>query len=118
MDVQESALFLRDCLHKGLYCGRKGKRYAMEVVTTAEKLLPDDLEDIKDNLGKAQNQQDSDRDKKQKATLKIFRPEEDQGYVSVLPAVGAKKQPQKPRDMPKESSKDLRKGRKQLQETS
>ena len=28
--------------------------------------------------------------------------EEDQGYASVLPAAGAKKQPQKPRDMPKE----------------
>ena len=28
--------------------------------------------------------------------------EEDQGYVSVLPAAGAKTQPQKPRDMPKE----------------
>ena len=55
LDVQESALFLRDRLHEGLYCGRKGKRYAMEVVTTAEKLPLDDLEDIKDNLGKAQN---------------------------------------------------------------
>jgi hypothetical protein len=29
-------------------------------------------------------------------------PEEDQGYVSVLPAARAKKQPQKPRDIPKE----------------
>ena len=29
--------------------------------------------------------------------------EEDQGYASVLPAAGAKKQPQKPKDMPKES---------------
>jgi hypothetical protein len=29
-------------------------------------------------------------------------PEEDQGYASVLPAAEAKKQPQKPRDMPKE----------------
>ena len=53
MDVQESALFLRDRLHEGLYCGRKGKRYAMEVVTTAEKLPLDNLEDIKDNLGEA-----------------------------------------------------------------
>ena len=66
MDIQEPALFLRGRLHEGLYCGRKGKRYAMEVVTTAEKLPPDDLEDIKDNSGEAQNQQDSDRDKKQK----------------------------------------------------
>ena len=32
--------------------------------------------------------------------------EEDQGYISVLPAAEAKKQPQKPRDTPKESSKD------------
>jgi hypothetical protein len=45
--------FFRDRLHEGLYCGRKGKRYAMEVVTTAEKLSLDDLEDIKDNLGEA-----------------------------------------------------------------
>ena len=28
--------------------------------------------------------------------------EEDQGYTSVLPAAGVKKQPQKPKDMPKE----------------
>ena len=51
MDVQESALFLRDRLHEGLYCGRKGKEYATEVVTIAEKLLLDGFEDIKDNLG-------------------------------------------------------------------
>ena len=38
----------------------------MEVVIIAEKLPPDDLEDIKDNSGEAQDQQDSDRDKKQK----------------------------------------------------
>ena len=56
LDVQESALFLRDCLHEGLYCGRKGKGYTMEVVIIAEKLPPDDLEDIKDNSGEAQNQ--------------------------------------------------------------
>ena len=108
MDVQESALFLRDCLHEGLYCGHKGKRYAMEVVATAEKLPLDDLEDIKDNSGEAQNQQDSDRDKKQKTIprrlLKLEdKLEEDQGYASVLPASGAKKQPQILKDMPKES---------------
>ena len=40
---------------KGLYYGHKGKGYAMEVVTTAEKLPPDGLEDIKDNSGEAQN---------------------------------------------------------------
>ena len=34
---------------------------------------------------------------------KVLRPEEDQGHASVLPAAGAKKQPQKPRDTPKES---------------
>ena len=51
MDIQESALFLRDRLHEGLYCGRKGKEYATEVVTIAEKLLPDGFKDIKDNLG-------------------------------------------------------------------
>ena len=53
MDVQELALFLRDCLHKGLYCGRKGKRYATEVVITAEKLPLDDFENIKDDLDNA-----------------------------------------------------------------
>ena len=55
MDIQEPALFLRGRLHEGLYCGRKGKRYVMEVVTTAKKLPLDDLKDIKDSLGKAQN---------------------------------------------------------------
>ena len=44
LDVQEPALFLRDRLHEGLYCGHKGKRYAIEVVTTAEKLPPDGFE--------------------------------------------------------------------------
>jgi hypothetical protein len=39
--VQELALFLRDRLHKGPYYGCKGKRYAIEVVIIAEKLLPD-----------------------------------------------------------------------------
>ena len=56
MDVQELVLFLRDRLYEGLYCGRKGKRYAMEVVIIAEKLPLDDLEGIKDNLGEARNQ--------------------------------------------------------------
>jgi hypothetical protein len=62
LDVQESALFLRDRLYKGLYCGRKGKRYAMEVVTIVEKLPPDGLKDIKDNLGKAQSWQDNGKE--------------------------------------------------------
>ena len=34
---------------------------------------------------------------------KALKLEEDQGYASVLPATGPKKQPQTPRDMPKES---------------
>jgi hypothetical protein len=34
---------------------------------------------------------------------KVLEPEEDQGYASVLPAVGAKEQLQKPRDMPNKS---------------
>ena len=55
MDVQESVLFLRDRLYKGLYCGRKGKRYAIEVVITAKKLPLDNLKGIKDNLGEARN---------------------------------------------------------------
>jgi hypothetical protein len=53
LDVQEPALFLRDRLYKGLYCGYKGRRYAIKVVIIAEKLPPDDLEDIKDSLGEA-----------------------------------------------------------------
>ena len=32
---------------------------------------------------------------------KALKPEEDQGYASVLPAAGTKKQPQKPKDTPK-----------------
>jgi hypothetical protein len=56
LDVQETALFLRDALDEGLYYGHKGKGYATEVVTTAEKLPLDDLEDIKDNSDEAQNQ--------------------------------------------------------------
>ena len=52
MDIQEPALFLRDRLHEGLYCGRKGKRYAIEVVITAKKLPLDDLEDIKVSNGR------------------------------------------------------------------
>ena len=55
-------LFLRGRLYKGLYCGRKGKRYAMEVVITAEKLPPDDLKDIKDSSGEVQNQQNNDKE--------------------------------------------------------
>jgi len=34
------------------YYGHKGKGYATEVVIIAEKLPPDGLEDIKDDLGK------------------------------------------------------------------
>jgi hypothetical protein len=44
LDVQEPALFIRGHLNKGLYCGRKGKRYTMEVVVIAEKLPPDGFE--------------------------------------------------------------------------
>jgi hypothetical protein len=62
LDVQELALFLRDRLHEGLYCRRKGKRYATEVVTTAKKLPPDGFKDIKDDSDNAQSQQDNNRD--------------------------------------------------------
>jgi len=41
-------------LTKGLYYGHKGKGYATEVVTTAEKLPLDNLKDVEDDLGKAQ----------------------------------------------------------------
>ena len=34
----------------------------MEVVTTAKKLPPDDLEGVKDNSGEAQSQQDNDKE--------------------------------------------------------
>jgi hypothetical protein len=44
LDVQEPALFLRGRLNKGLYYRRKGKGYATEVVTIAEKLPPDGFE--------------------------------------------------------------------------
>ena len=59
--MQEPVLF-RGRLDEGPYRGHKGKGYAMEVVTTAEKLPPDDLEDIKDNSDDVQNQQDNDKD--------------------------------------------------------
>ena len=52
-NVQEPALFLRGRLNEGLYYRHKGKEYAMEVVTTAEKLQPDNLKDIKDSLDNA-----------------------------------------------------------------
>ena len=55
-------LFLRGRLHEGLYCGRKGKRYAMEVVIIAKKLPLDNLKDIKDSLGKVQNQQNNNKE--------------------------------------------------------
>ena len=98
MDVQESVLFLRGRLNEGLYYGHKSKGYATEVVTATEKLPPDDPKDIKDNSGEAQNQQDSDRDKKQKAILKkVPRSEKGQEYASVLPSARANKQLQKPR---------------------
>ena len=60
--MQEPALFLRGHLNEGPYRGHKGKGYAMEVVTTAEKLPPDDLKDIKDNSDDVQNQQDNNKD--------------------------------------------------------
>ena len=40
LNVQEPALFLKDRLNEGLYCGHKDKGYATEVVTT-KKLPPD-----------------------------------------------------------------------------
>ena len=56
MDIQTPALFLKSHFYKGLYCGRKGKRYAIEVVIIAKKLLLDNLKDIKNSLSKVQNQ--------------------------------------------------------------
>jgi hypothetical protein len=44
---------------------------------------------------------------------KVLKPEEDQGYTSVLPAVKAREQLQKPRDMPKElKARTAQKGKK------
>ena len=37
------------------------------------------------------------------SSKRVLKPEEDQGCASVLLAARAKKQPQKPKDMPKES---------------
>jgi len=54
--MYRSRHFSEIVLTKGLYCGHKGKGYATEVVTTAEKLPPDGLEDVEDDLGEAQNQ--------------------------------------------------------------
>ena len=62
LDIQEPALFLRDCLYKGLYYRYKGKRYIIEVVIIAKKLLLDNLKDIKDNLGEVQSQQDNNKE--------------------------------------------------------
>ena len=53
--MQEPALFLRGRLYEGLYYGYKGEGYATEVVTT-EKLPPDNLKGVKDDLGEAQSQ--------------------------------------------------------------
>ena len=39
--IYRSQRFSLDRLYEGLYCGRKGKRYATEVVIAAEKLLLD-----------------------------------------------------------------------------
>jgi hypothetical protein len=118
LDVQESALFLRGSLDKGLYYGHKGKEHATEVVTTAEKLP---LEDIKDNSGEAQSQQDDDKETRSR---RQFQEGSEAGRRSRirerLPAARAKKQPQKPRDTPKKPrSKDgLEREEKQLQKTS
>jgi len=49
--MYRSRHFLEIVLMKGLYCGYKGKGYAMEVVTIAKKLPLDGLKDIKDDLG-------------------------------------------------------------------
>ena len=55
LDVQESALFLRGGLNKGLYYKYKGRGYIIEVVTTAEKLQRIALKDFEDNLGEARS---------------------------------------------------------------
>jgi hypothetical protein len=57
LGVQESALFLKGSLDKGLYYGHKGKGHVTEVVTTAEKLPLDDLEDVKDTRAYCQQQE-------------------------------------------------------------
>ena len=50
MDVQEPALFFRGSLNKGLYCGRKGKGYATEVVIITERLPPNNIKDGLDDI--------------------------------------------------------------------
>ena len=48
------------------YYGHKGRGYAIEVVTTTEKLLLDGFEDIEDDLGEAQGQQYSNQETRSK----------------------------------------------------
>jgi len=74
LDVREPALFLRDRLNEGLYCGHKGKGYATEAKRRASRTMIKRLE-AEDN------------------PKRVLKPEEDQGYASVLLAVGAKRQP-------------------------
>ena len=77
LDVQEPVLFLKNRLNKGLYYKYKSKGYIIKVVTVTKKLPLDDFKNIKNNLGEIQNQQDSDRDKKQKVIpKKVLRPKE------------------------------------------
>ena len=105
LDVQESALFLRDRLHEGLYCGRKGKRYATEVVSNREAVTEwfRRTTQTTRRASRTMTKRLKAEDNPKKALKLEDKPEEDQGHASVLPAAGAKKQPRKPRDMPKES---------------
>ena len=90
MDVQESALFLRDCLHEGLYCGCKGKRYATKVVTTPRSCY---WMVLKDNSGEARASRTmTKRLEAEDSPRKALKLKEDQGHVSVLPAARAKEQ--------------------------
>ena len=65
---------------KGLYHRHKNKGYTIEAKRRASRTITKRLK-TKDN------------------PKKVLKPEENQGYASILPAVGAKKQLQKPRDM-------------------
>ena len=66
MDIQELVLFFKSCLYEGLYCGRKGKRYTIEVVIIAKKLPLDNFKNIKNSLGKVQNQQNNNKETRSK----------------------------------------------------
>ena len=91
MDVQEPALFLGGRLNDGLYYGHKDKGYATEVVTTAEKPPPDGFRKIPRTTQAKRRARTATKGQGAEGNSKVLKPEEDQGYASILSAAGAKK---------------------------